>query len=188
MPALRLAFQQVISFSNLNAAAGNYPPLEVMAEREGDQLLVTGSYFAMGGAPMTDRPGADLYRNFSPTLGFQGDHFALASHRELAKRILDAPRAKPSTTATGELVDNTVIEIWPMELAIAGELNREPLIAQQMLNTGKAREVVAAEVDFTLQLLKQLESATLRLQASDSALVLSLKTQQAQDSNAARSR
>jgi hypothetical protein len=176
-PALRLAFQQVISFSNLNAAAASFPPLEVMAEREGEQLLVTGSYFAMDGAAMSNQPGSDVYKNFSPTLGFQQDRFVLTSHRDLAKQILAAPRPPRNATPQSTLKDNTVLELWPRELAIAGEINREPLIAQRMLTTGQGRESAAAEIDLTLALLKQFESATLRLQASESALVLEFDTQ-----------
>ncbi len=179
-PALRLAFQQVVSFANLNAGAGKYPPLEVMTEREAGTTMISGSYFQMGDDTMYDNPAADLYKNFSPTLGFRGDRFVLASHRDLATQILNAPEAKPGNPSAQGHIDNTIIELWPAELALVGKLNREPLIAQRMLATGQERSAATTEVDTALELLKFFETARLRLLAGDDALVLEFDTRLAE--------
>ncbi len=175
-PALRLAFQQVISFANLNAGAGKYPPLEVMAEREAGTTIISGSYIQMGDDAMYDNPAADLYKNFSPTLGFQGDRFVLASHRDLASQIFNAPEAMPGQPNSQGDVDNTIIELWPSELSFVGKLNREPLIAQRMLATGQERSAATNEVDTALELLRFFETARLSLLAGDDALVLEFET------------
>ena len=112
----------------------------------------------------------------------------IQNRRRATKRVLAAPRSKASASTKGAPVDNTVIELWPSELATAGSLNREPLIAQRMLTTGQARDVAAAEVDTTLELLEQFGLATLRLQASDTALIFDLETRLNSDAHSSTSR
>jgi hypothetical protein len=169
--AIRLAFQQVVSFANTNAGAGRYPPLEVLSEREAGTTLVTVSYVNMGQEMMSDGAAADLYKNFAPTLGFRGDRFVLASHRDLATQVLDCQPKANATSATGG-IDNTVVELWPAELAAAGAINREPLIAQRMLSSGQDRAAAAADVDAALNLLKHFRSTEVRLHSQGDLLVL----------------
>jgi hypothetical protein len=171
-PALRLAFQQVVSFTNLNAGAGKYPPLEVMSERENDTTFITASYIVMGNDDAYDNPAADLYKNFSPTLGLRGDRFVLASHRDLAAQALNPGQHQTSQSSPSGQSENTVIELWPDVLAQVGQLNRESLIAQRMLNTGQSHEAAASDVELALDVLRHFESARLRLLAAEKSLTL----------------
>lgn len=182
-PAFRLAFQQVVSFANLNASSGMYPPLEVTTEKEGGKTLISGSYFAMDQEMMTDRPGGDVYKNFTPSLGFIGDRFVLASQRLLAEQILATDPPKQTETRTTAGVDNTVLELWPMELAAAGERAREMIIGQRLLTTGKNRESAEAEVDLLVAVLRQIASVRLGLQADEKSLVVEFEMRLAEPSN-----
>ncbi len=185
-PALRLAFQQVVSFANLNASAGEYPPLEVTTEKDAGKTLISGSYFAMEQTSMNDQPGADLYKNFSPTLGFEGDQFVLASHRALAEQVLAATESKAVDSNSAAQVDNTIVELWPAELAAAGDLNREPLIAQRMLSSGLDRANATMDIDSAIALLKQFASVRFCLRAADDSLILELETRLATGSTATK--
>jgi hypothetical protein len=173
-PALRLAFQQVVSFANLNASSRMYPPLEVMSEKENGMTLISGSYFQMDESQLSDQPGADMYKNFSPTLGFRDDRFVLTSHRDLAKTLLETPVEMGNPAGSDGMIENTVLELWPQEMAKVGEINRAALVAQQMLSSGKSNADAEADVDAVLDVVRQFETVRVRLRASDQSLVLDL--------------
>ncbi len=162
---LRLAFQQLISFANLNAGPGGYPPMEVLTERvDGDTFCVAEYMQLSDRQDSRDYMAAGLYRNFSPTLAISDERLVIASDRGLAEQILAAP---PSTRSTsdGALAGgtNSIIEIRPPQAAALGQMNRDALIAQRMLQTGRERTEVAAEIDLFLAIADRIDYAALRL-------------------------
>lgn len=171
--ALRLAFQQVVSFSNLNAGAGKYPPLEVVSEKVDATRFLTASYLALDSMSMQSAdtqaaPSSSLYLNFSPTLAIQSDRFVLASDRRLAEQLLQA--SSTAGAPPGDL-ENSVLEIWPEAIVQIARMNFEPLVAQRMLETGHDRSTAVREVELGLALAGCFQSIGLKLCLREGQLV-----------------
>ena len=162
---LRLAFQQIVSFANLNAGPGGYPPMEVMTERVDGNTFCVAEYMQLSDSGNTrDYSAAGMYRNFSPTLAVSADRLVLSSDRALAERIVAAAATGPASDATAQGgTTNSIVEIWPQQAAALAGLNRDALIAQRMLQTGLDRVRVAADIDLALALAQCVEHAALRL-------------------------
>ena len=172
---LRLAFQQIVSFANLNAGKGGFPPMELMAEKVDGNLFVSAQYMQLknmsNGNDYSSR--SNLYKNFSPTLAISDQRAVLSSDRSVAEKILKAGRNSNAAVST----DNSVLELWPQELAAIADLNREVLIAQRMLQTGHSRDQAQAEIDSLLTLAKCFQSAAIRLEVSKDSMVLQATAQ-----------
>ncbi len=173
--ALRLAFQQVVSLSNLNAGAGKYPPVEVTLEKIGSVRYLTASYLQLESMQMSrtvnpdDSASSNLYLNFSPTLVIAGDRFALSSDRSFAELLLNGKTSMPKDSSS---IDNSVIELWPQALVDLARTNFEPLVAQRMLETGKNREAVVSELGVALAVVRCVERVRLSLTLENGNLVL----------------
>jgi hypothetical protein len=174
--ALRLAFQQVVSLSNLNAGAGKYPPVEVTSEKVGSVRYLTASYLQLDSMKMSstnrpdDVPSSDLYLNFSPTLVIDGERFALSSDRNFAERLLNG-KTEEQKDVRG--LDNSVIELWPKALVDLARTNFEALVAQRMLETGKNREAVVSELEIGLTIVRCIEKVRLSLTTENGNLIFS---------------
>ena len=169
---MRLAFQQFVGIANLNAGAGKYPPMELMSEKVGAAKYITASYIQMDNMmdKATDSPSSNLYANFSPTLAISGERFALSSDRALAEQLLDG--SKKEASSTSGRVNNTALEVWPRELAAIGRLNREALIAQRMLESGRSRQRAEGEIDIILTIADCIQSVGLELTTDNGSLIL----------------
>jgi hypothetical protein len=169
--AMRLAFQQFVGIANLNAGAGKYPPMELMSEKVGPAKFMTASYMQLD--MMMDKTpesaSSNLYANFSPTLAISGERFVLSSDRVLAEQLLDGSKKDPSTSGR---VNNTILELWPRELAAIGRLNREALIAQRMLESGRNRQSAEGEINIGLTIAECIQAVGLELTTEAGSLIL----------------
>jgi hypothetical protein len=139
-----------------------------MEKLGGDVELVSASFVPED----DDREStqAEIIFNFSPTVGFAGKRFIIASTKSLARDLVSAsPPSQPS------IADNTRIRLHADVLRRVLGDNRGQLIAQNMLEDGNSREEAEAIIDLVLEVVGLFEDASLRLATSDDQLNLDLQ-------------
>lgn len=137
-PRLAAAFQSLIGILNVERAQQGGEPLVLELELLGKETL-TWAHFP---APALE-DGVDLRHNLAPACVRSGRHFVLASHRDVARRVVEllarepaAPAAAPDTAAGAreELV------ILGAALLRSLEHNRAALVSRGQLVDGKTEE------------------------------------------------
>jgi hypothetical protein len=162
----KITFQSVIGFLNVAGAQNGVDPLDFNSERFGDVLVVSSGYL-----PPKDekaRGEAGLHYNASPTVAFVGDRFILASAKPIAMQLVEQVQRHEQAAAGA----NTTARLdGQVGLAALAE-NREPLVAQNMLQKGHDRTAAEQEIDRVLAALKVFEGASLDLAVADAKLEL----------------
>lgn len=165
---LRRTFQSMIGFFNVIGAMNGQNQLEMDMQKLGnDAELVSSSYIP----EEDDRESVDapIVFNFSPTVGFAGDRFVLASTTELAKQLTTAKVPDPKT-----IVDNTAAKLRAGVLQTVLTDNREQLIAQNMLSDGNSRDEAEATIALLIDAVGFFRDASLRLGQADGQLQVDL--------------
>ncbi len=150
----RIAFQSLIGFLNINAGQMDYPPFDLMTTRENGINLSGGEY-------VLDREvdkGLMVF-NFSPAIAFQGDYIVISSSTPFAAELAEATKQLDAQSETSDT--NTQISIDAATIQQLLEDNRQSLIAQSMVNSGKSRERATAEIDLILGLLDYVQGGSL---------------------------
>ncbi|MFK7768469.1 MAG: hypothetical protein AB8B55_14705 [Mariniblastus sp.] len=153
---LRIAFQSVIGFANINLGMNGQPQLEVETETIGDTKLSSAEYFYEEGT----EEGLTLF-NFSPSVAFQGSHLILASRKdlavELAKLVADGKESEMKESNTKIKLDGNMLH----EILDA---NRESLVAQNMIEEGHGRKAAESQIGVLLTIADLFKDATLDYQ------------------------
>lgn len=166
---LKIAFQSVIGFANINLGMNGQPQLDVETETLGTSKLTSASYFVEEGA----EEGLVLF-NFAPTIAFEGENLVLASTRELAVEICELLKAKAKPTPNRQESSNTSVHISGPMLTRILELNRESLIAQNMLEEGNDRDEAETQIELVLSVLDLFKDAGLDYQIGSEEMRLDL--------------
>lgn len=160
----KITFQSLIGFLNVVGAMNGLDPLDLNTEKQGDALVVSAEYLP----PKAElRAAAPLHFNASPTAAFVGDQFILSSTKQLAVELAEQLR-KPVAQAAG-INTRLVIENAVVEQAL--QHNREPLVAQNMLQRGHDKAAAEAEVRRALAVLGCFERLNLQLSVEAERLV-----------------
>ncbi|MEZ6125853.1 MAG: hypothetical protein R3C49_22225 [Planctomycetaceae bacterium] len=165
---LRRIFQSMIGFFNVVGAMEGRPQLEMNMRQLGNAELVTSEYIPED----RDRNSrtAPLVFNFSPSVGFAGSRFVLASTQQLAEQLASAPVA----TGDGSQQPNTAVRLTASVLQQILDDNREQLISQNMLKEGRSREEAETQIDLLLQIVGWFRSADLTLVRKTNSLQLNI--------------
>lgn len=161
----KITFQSAIGFLNVVGGMNGLDPLDVNSEKHKDMLVVAAEYL-----PPKDkaiRKAAPPHFNASPTAVFKGDTFILSSTRSLAMEVadlLDRKGVVESDPINSQLETN--FEVLSEVLAD----NKEPLIAQNMLEKGHDRPAAEKEIGGLLEVLSLLRDTRLRISADDKTL------------------
>ena len=143
-------------------------PLDLNTEKRGDALIVSAEYLP----PKAElRAAAPLHFNASSTAAFVGDRFILSSTKQLATELAD-PLRKPAAEAAGI---NARLVLENAEVNAALQLNREPLVAQNMLQRGHDKAAAEAEVQRGLSFLSCFERLNLQLSVEAERMVFSVE-------------
>ena len=164
---LRRTFQSLIGFLNIIGAMEGRNQLELGME----QLLDGGELVSATFVPEQHEQQSDeasLLFNFSPTIGFQDNRFVLASTTGLARQLLSDGNWDQTSHA------NTQLEINATELRAALAINRNQLIAQNMLEDGNSRDEAEAVIDVILEVIGFFESLSLSHLAADNVMETTL--------------
>ncbi|MEL7498431.1 MAG: hypothetical protein AAFN77_12535 [Planctomycetota bacterium] len=148
---LKIAFQSVIGFANINLGMNGQPQLDVETEKIDGTKLTTASYFIEEGT----EEGLLLF-NFAPTIAFAGEDLVISSNRELAVELatlLKQQSGNPTEAA------NTKMMLDGKMLHQILQDNIESLIAQNMLEEGNDRDAASAEIQLLLSIVKLFRDA-----------------------------
>lgn len=161
---LRRIFQSLVGFLNVVGAMNGQNQLEMEMEKLGDdaQLVTTSFVPEPDQAKSTD---AELIFNFSPSVGFVGERFVVASTSKLARTLVESKSAKPAVLADNSRMTMDA-DIFKQVLAD----NREQLIAQNMLEDGNSRDEAEAVIELILEAVGFFEGVSMRLTPSDDLL------------------
>ncbi|HZL91586.1 MAG TPA: hypothetical protein VFB96_24665 [Pirellulaceae bacterium] len=164
----KVTFQSVVGFLNVAGAQNRLAPLDLNMERSKDSLLVAAEYL-----PPKDekvRVAAPPNFNASPTIVFVGNKVILSSAKplalELAAGLDKQPAATPGVNSAIE-ADNQILQ------SILAD-NREPLIAQNMLEQGRDRAAAEKNIDLVLAILKHFDKSSLKLTTDGGKIELAL--------------
>lgn len=166
---LRRIFQSLIGFLNVVGAMNGQNQLELDMEKlDQNAELVTSSFVPEAGEE--ESTDAELIFNFSPSIGFSGDRFVIASSASLARELVQAKSDGPPATA-----DNTNGILHANVLQEVLSDNREQLVSQNMLEDGNSREEAEAVIDLLVQVVGYFEAMSIRLTPSDDLLEAELQ-------------
>ena len=164
----KVTFQSVVGFLNVAGAQNRLAPLDLNMERTKESLMVAAEYLP----PKDEKARSEAPPNFnaSPTIVFVGDKVILSSAKPLALELADGLGKQPAAT-TGI---NTAIEADNQILQAILADNREPLIAQNMLEEGRDRAAAERNIDLVLAILKHFDKSSLKLRTDGGKLELAL--------------
>lgn len=162
---LKRTFQSMIGFFNVIGAMEGRPQLEMdILKLDNGAQLVTSTYIPEKGEEQsTDAP---ILFNFSPSVGFAGQRFVVASTDRLAKELVTA-----QTTSDHPMV-NTAIALDAGVLQAVLDENRNQLISQNMLSEGNSREEAEFAIGLLLELVGYFRDASINLKSEDDQLLL----------------
>ncbi len=161
---LRRTFQSMVGFFNVVGAMNGQNQLEMDMEKlSGEAQLVTSTYLPED----DDRESTDapILFNFSPTVGFSGKRFVIASTTDLAKQLTLANTPRPE-----QIDGNTFANVQAGILQKVLADNREQLIAQNMLADGNSRAEAEVAIDLLLQVVGYFHDASARMVNRDGQL------------------
>lgn len=172
-PELRRIFQSLIGFLNVVGASNAQPQLDLDMDKGDGFQLVTSEY-----APSVenrDSREARMNYNFSPSVGFAGDRFILASTKELAAQLVHLQETSDSGPANKQPTTNSHVSANAAVLRQVLSDNRAQLIAQNMLEKGHGEEAAELEIGTFLSLIDMFRTAELRLAVAEDELQLNLR-------------
>ena len=161
---LKIAFQSLIGFANINLGMNGQPQLEVDTEKTGDTRITAANYFFED----STEEGLLLF-NFSPTVAFKGDNIVLSSSRELAVELAEL------AGKGGEESVNTKLEISGKMLHSILSDNSESLIAQNMLEEGNDRDEAEQQIKMILTVAQLMKDFGLKYDVQPDQMSLEMK-------------
>lgn len=173
---LNLFFQFIVTFANADASQKQRPMLFPKTETRGKAEISYATYKARD---PKDMPKDNTYLNFSPAMVVSDTHVIICSTKALAEELADLTAKAPAKAAAGT-VDNTRIEMDGKVAAELLKIDREPLIAQNMLEKGHDRAAAEKEIGVLVALVDFLRDAKVRLAQTDKAVRLEVEVKTAQ--------
>ncbi len=165
----KVTFQSAIGFLNVVGAMNGAPPLDMNSREVDGALVVSGEYLPPGAGQSADE--APIQYNASPTIAIRGEQFILASSKPLAIAMLEAVKNAPA--AAGGKNTQLVIDGASAQAALAD--NRDPLIAQNMLEKGHDREAAEREIGGLVHIVGRIQQSAAELTVGQDKLELSLE-------------
>ena len=162
---LRIAFQSVVGFANINNGMNGLPQLEVETEKVGNAKLSSAIYFYEEGT----EEGLMTF-NFAPAIAFQGEHIIISSTRDLAVELSELIESGPVKEQPGQT--NTKLTLAGPMIHHMLDLNKESLIAQNMLEDGNDRQEAEATIGLVLDVVKMFDEFKIDFQTHDDRLTL----------------
>ncbi len=162
---LKIAFQSVIGFANINLGMQGQPQLDLETEKVGETKVSSASYVFDD-----DVEDGLLLFNFNPTVAFRGDHIVIASSRPLAVEL-----AHMTAELAENCESNTLLHVDGEKLHRILESNREPLIAQNMLEKGHDRKTAENEIESLLAIVELFKESELDFRVEADEMKLNLK-------------
>jgi hypothetical protein len=173
----KITFQSLVGFLNVVGGMNGLDPLEQNMEKVGDAMVISSAYLP----PLKEESKLDaaLHYNASPTIAFVGDRFIVSSARPLVIELIEHVRNDAAGGLRGDAPAggniNTELALDGKTVVAALAENRDPLIAQNMLEKGHDRAAAEKEIDAVLQAAKYIQGSSLQLTTEKEHLQLSLE-------------
>lgn len=168
---LKIAFQSVIGFVNINLGQQGQPQLDLETETIGDAKISAAQYYY---DDQTEE-GLMLF-NFSPTIAFQGPYFIVASSRDLAVELAELAGKKTAENNSAKSPPtNTRLDVDAAVLSRILKENRESLIAQNMLEEGHSRKEAKEAIEIVLAVADFFKDGQLDFQVKPDEMRLNLQ-------------
>ena len=151
-----VSFQSLIGILNIESAQNDRPQIELITTKQ-DGITMKGGEYLLDSE--LDK-GLMIY-NFSPSIAFQGEYIVISSTADFARELAVATKKLDQSDEAS--ASNTVLSLDADLIKKLLDDNRESLIAQSMIGSGKTRAVATAEVDVILNLLDYLDQGHLDL-------------------------
>ncbi len=172
-PNLRRTFQSLVGFLNVIGANEGQPQLDLDIQRPSGVEIVSASYLVDSNQSETEQLPINF--NFSPTILFMNDYFALSSTRNLARDLIQSIRDQSEPEADNPQPRlNTAVTATTSSVLKSLEDNREQLIAQNMVSEGHSRDEAERDIADLFDLLPLLSGAELVLNQPVDRLTLRL--------------
>jgi hypothetical protein len=165
---LKIAFQSVIGFVNINLGMEGRPQLDLETETIDTAKISAAEYYFD-----EDTEEGLLLFNFSPTIAFQGPYLVVSSSRELALELAALAKGENRRLAS-EVRSNTTLAINMDVLEKVLDENRESLIAQNMLEEGNNRKQAEEAIGLLLNIVALLQDGEMDFQVKDDRMQLEL--------------
>ncbi len=163
---VRIAFKNMISIFNLNLGMEGQAQLDTTTEKFDGFNLTSAEYVFEDDA----EDGILLY-NFSPSIAFVGKHVVVSSTRGLALEVAERIKAGDFQTQTGS---NTRLEIDARQLHRILKLNKEPLIANNMVSEGNGRNEAKTQIDALLLIAELFKAGTIDFEVRENGMNLNV--------------
>ncbi|HMP79891.1 MAG TPA: hypothetical protein PKD54_10600 [Pirellulaceae bacterium] len=158
---LRIAYQSVIGFVNIQLAMEGYPQLDLVTEAR-DGMEISAATYVLDARSQRGL----VHYNFSPTLAFQGDLLILSSTRSLAEQIASAQDSTTPDTKT-----NFWLHLEGPALSDVLRLNRQLLVVQNMIEQGTDKPTAEGNVELMLNALSWVQTFDSRLNVNADELI-----------------
>ncbi|MAG94671.1 MAG: hypothetical protein CMJ48_13130 [Planctomycetaceae bacterium] len=168
----RRTFQSLIGFLNVLGAMNGQPQLDLDIEKGEGTQVVSATYLPEDA--QRDPGKAPINFNFSPSVGFVGDRFIIASTKQLARNLVAATKDSDDVRAAGPR-SNFAFNLQAAVLRKVLDDNRKQLVAQNMLEEGRDREEAEQQIGLLLDAVALLKNLHLRLETDEDALRLSVE-------------
>ena len=165
---LRRTFQSMIGFFNVIGAMEGRSQLEMDIDRlDNGAELITSVYIPEEDEADSTRAG--IVYNFSPSVGFFGERFVVASTDRLARELVQADVVADEAASA-----NTHAKLKGGVLKQVLNDNRDQLVSQNMLSDGNSREEAEAMIDLLLEVVGYFENASAGVNAGSDRLGIEL--------------
>lgn len=163
---VRIAYKNMISIFNLNLGMEGKTQLDTTTEKLDGISLTSAEYVFEDDS----EEGLLLY-NFSPSIAFVGKHVVVSSTRALALEIANQIKAGDFQAGTDS---NTRLELDAKQLHRILVLNKEPLIANNMVSEGNSRSEAGAQIDGMLLIAELFKAGVIDFQVRKDSMNLQL--------------
>ena len=164
---LKIAFQSVVGFANINLGMNGQPQLELESEKIGDTSLSAAEYFYEDGT----EEGLLLF-NFGPTIAFHGSHLILSSKRELAVELAEMV-AKGNVDGVEDKNTKALIDGQMLHQVLVA--NREALVAQNMLEDGNTKKEAEKQMDIVFAIADLFKDIQLDYDVTDQQMKVDVR-------------
>jgi hypothetical protein len=161
---LRIAFNSVIGFANIQGGMDGMPPLDFMTESL-DGVEVTAATYVVDSRAARSQTPLDI----SPSIAFADDFMIVSSTKELASEL--GKKCLQQTEKLGSAT-NLLTEIDAGLLSKVLQKNREQLIVQNMLEDGHDRKTAEQNIAQLFEALELIESFSSQLEVQPEQLKL----------------
>ena len=146
---LQVAFNQSIAILNFNQGMMGKPLMVVASDYKGVRVL-QADYVGATEGEMEGMKSLPARFNFAPACAAVGEYFVIASHGDIIKELIDN-QGKEGPAPRGV---NAGLWLKPGEVRILLEENREPLIANAMVEDGIPRAEAEGRIDLLMDIAR----------------------------------